>query len=231
MMIMAARSTLPQSTSGRSVASWPSSTRSARSSPATQRLMRSSRSARFSAHLIRGTGLRVSLFLIAFCNYTSPKMESLSSKSSSNYMTKGNNGGTFWYIVILGVEQLYKTQVIQVTSWRRPWTSSSHSSQQLLLPPSYHRLLLSFSRDKLAYWMLITQASKEAVSLMEDMLRWDPKKRPSAEKALRYPYFQVTLHCLSILKDTNREQWSSLPPIFWNSHFSGHTLARSHFQG
>ena len=31
-------------------------------------------------------------------------------------MTKGNNGGTFWYIVILGVEQLYKTQVIQVTS-------------------------------------------------------------------------------------------------------------------
>ena len=27
---------------------------------------------------------------------------------------------------------------------------------------------------------------------MEDMLRWDPKKRPSAEKALRYPYFQVT---------------------------------------
>ena len=38
----------------------------------------------------------------------------------------------------------------------------------------------------------ISQASKEAVSLMEDMLRWDPKKRPSAEKALRYPYFQVT---------------------------------------
>ena len=37
----------------------------------------------------------------------------------------------------------------------------------------------------------VTQASKEAVSLMEDMLRWDPKKRPSAEKALRYPYFQV----------------------------------------
>ena len=125
----------------------------------------------------------------------------------------------------------YKTQVIQVTSWRRPWTSSFHSSQQLRLPPLYHRLLLSFSRDKLAYWMLITQASKEAVSLMEDMLRWDPKKRPSAEKALRYPYFQVTLHCLSILKDTNREQWSSLPPIFWNSHFSGHTLARSHFRG
>ena len=76
MVTMAARSTLPQSTSGRWVASWPSSTRSARSSPATQRSTRSSRSARFSAHLTRGTGLRVRLFLFAFCNYSSPKMES-----------------------------------------------------------------------------------------------------------------------------------------------------------
>ena len=48
--------------------------------------------------------------------------------------------------------------------------------------------------DFILRWILtcFSQASKEAVSLMEDMLRWDPKKRPSAEKALRYPYFQVT---------------------------------------
>ena len=51
------------------------------------------------------------------------------------------------------------------------------------------------------FWQLATQASKEAVSLMEDMLRWDPKKRPSAEKALRYPYFQVHFSSYVFLAD------------------------------
>ncbi|KAG7257096.1 hypothetical protein CRUP_026564 [Coryphaenoides rupestris] len=38
---------------------------------------------------------------------------------------------------------------------------------------------------------LIPNASNEAVSLMKDMLQWDPKKRPTAVQSLRYPYFQV----------------------------------------
>ncbi|KAK5605003.1 hypothetical protein CRENBAI_003594 [Crenichthys baileyi] len=38
---------------------------------------------------------------------------------------------------------------------------------------------------------LIPNASKEAIALMQDMLQWDPKKRPTAVQALRYPYFQV----------------------------------------
>uniref|UniRef100_A0A8C6YXK4 non-specific serine/threonine protein kinase n=1 Tax=Nothoprocta perdicaria TaxID=30464 RepID=A0A8C6YXK4_NOTPE len=38
---------------------------------------------------------------------------------------------------------------------------------------------------------LIPNASSEAVQLMRDMLQWDPKKRPTASQALRYPYFQV----------------------------------------
>ncbi|KAI1902161.1 hypothetical protein AGOR_G00041850 [Albula goreensis] len=38
---------------------------------------------------------------------------------------------------------------------------------------------------------LIPNASNEAISLMRDMLQWDPKKRPTAAQALRYPYFQV----------------------------------------
>lgn len=37
---------------------------------------------------------------------------------------------------------------------------------------------------------IIPSASKEAIALMEDMLRWNPAKRPSAQQALRYPYFQ-----------------------------------------
>ncbi|XP_061777902.1 serine/threonine-protein kinase MAK isoform X2 [Nerophis ophidion] len=38
---------------------------------------------------------------------------------------------------------------------------------------------------------LIPNASSEAIALMKDLLQWDPKKRPTAVQALRYPYFQV----------------------------------------
>ncbi|XP_061660617.1 serine/threonine-protein kinase MAK isoform X2 [Syngnathoides biaculeatus] len=38
---------------------------------------------------------------------------------------------------------------------------------------------------------LIPNASREAITLMKDLLQWDPKKRPTAVQALRYPYFQV----------------------------------------
>uniref|UniRef100_A0A8B9JEU8 non-specific serine/threonine protein kinase n=1 Tax=Astyanax mexicanus TaxID=7994 RepID=A0A8B9JEU8_ASTMX len=38
---------------------------------------------------------------------------------------------------------------------------------------------------------LIPSASTEAIQLMRDLLQWDPKKRPAASQALRYPYFQV----------------------------------------
>ncbi|KAK1792670.1 hypothetical protein P4O66_012594 [Electrophorus voltai] len=38
---------------------------------------------------------------------------------------------------------------------------------------------------------LIPNASAEAIQLMRDLLQWDPKKRPAASQALRYPYFNV----------------------------------------
>ncbi|XP_026230357.1 serine/threonine-protein kinase MAK-like isoform X2 [Anabas testudineus] len=38
---------------------------------------------------------------------------------------------------------------------------------------------------------LIPNASDEAITLMKDMLQWDPEKRPSAAQSLRYPYFHV----------------------------------------
>ncbi|XP_068787971.1 serine/threonine-protein kinase MAK isoform X3 [Struthio camelus] len=38
---------------------------------------------------------------------------------------------------------------------------------------------------------LIPNASSEAIQLMSDMLSWNPKKRPTASQALKYPYFQV----------------------------------------
>uniref|UniRef100_A0A0C9R7E2 non-specific serine/threonine protein kinase n=1 Tax=Fopius arisanus TaxID=64838 RepID=A0A0C9R7E2_9HYME len=38
---------------------------------------------------------------------------------------------------------------------------------------------------------LIPNASQEAIVLMEDMMEWNPIKRPTAQQALRYPYFEV----------------------------------------
>eukprot|EP01048_Picozoa_sp_COSAG05_P020950 COSAG05_NODE_3709_length_1889_cov_55.505030_3_plen_308_part_00 len=38
---------------------------------------------------------------------------------------------------------------------------------------------------------LIPHASPEACKLMEDLLLWDPKKRPTASQALQSPFFQV----------------------------------------
>ncbi|XP_069469534.1 serine/threonine-protein kinase MAK isoform X3 [Ambystoma mexicanum] len=39
--------------------------------------------------------------------------------------------------------------------------------------------------------ILIPNASNDALEIMKDMLLWDPKKRPTASQALKYPYFQV----------------------------------------
>ena len=38
---------------------------------------------------------------------------------------------------------------------------------------------------------LIPNASAEGIQMIQDMLQWDPKKRPTANQALKYPYFQV----------------------------------------
>ncbi|XP_076656232.1 serine/threonine-protein kinase ICK [Halictus rubicundus] len=47
----------------------------------------------------------------------------------------------------------------------------------------------NFTRTSLN--VLIPNASQEAVILMEDMLQWNPIKRPTAQQSLRYPYFQI----------------------------------------
>ena len=57
---------------------------------------------------------------------------------------------------------------------------------------------------------IIPSASKEAIALMTDMLRWNPAKRPSAQQALRYPYFQ---------NGTNKQP---------NGHIMEQTLQRSY---
>ncbi|KAL4657107.1 serine/threonine-protein kinase MAK [Arapaima gigas] len=56
---------------------------------------------------------------------------------------------------------------------------------------------------------LIPNASNEAIALMKDMLQWDPKKRPTAVQALRYPYFQVG----QILGPPSQHQEQQKPPV------------------
>nr|XP_033794176.1 serine/threonine-protein kinase ICK isoform X3 [Geotrypetes seraphini] len=38
---------------------------------------------------------------------------------------------------------------------------------------------------------LIPNAGSEAIQLLRDLLQWDPRKRPTAVQALRYPYFHI----------------------------------------
>ncbi|RXN30513.1 serine threonine- kinase MAK isoform X1 [Labeo rohita] len=61
---------------------------------------------------------------------------------------------------------------------------------------------------------LIPNATSEALDLMRDLLQWDPKKRPSAAKALRYPYFQVgqVLGPLPMTPDVRKAQIKTTMP-------------------
>lgn len=38
---------------------------------------------------------------------------------------------------------------------------------------------------------IITRASSHGIILLEDLLRWDPEKRPTAQQSLKYSFFQV----------------------------------------
>ncbi|TSP25435.1 Vitrin [Bagarius yarrelli] len=61
---------------------------------------------------------------------------------------------------------------------------------------------------------LIPNASSEAIHLMKDQLQWDPKKRPTASQALRYPYFHMgqLLGTPQQIKDQGQSQASQLRP-------------------
>lgn len=37
----------------------------------------------------------------------------------------------------------------------------------------------------------MTRASPAGIQLLEDFLRWDPERRPTAQQSLKYPYFQI----------------------------------------
>lgn len=38
---------------------------------------------------------------------------------------------------------------------------------------------------------VVPRASPAGIQLLEDFLRWDPERRPTAQQSLKYPYFQI----------------------------------------
>lgn len=38
---------------------------------------------------------------------------------------------------------------------------------------------------------IVTRAGSAGIQLLEDFLRWDPERRPTAQQSLKYPYFQI----------------------------------------
>lgn len=38
---------------------------------------------------------------------------------------------------------------------------------------------------------VVTRAGSAGIQLLEDFLRWDPERRPTAQQSLKYPYFQI----------------------------------------
>lgn len=81
------------------------------------------------------------------------------------------------------IDEIFKICSVLGTPDKRDWPEGYK------LAVSMNFKFPQFSPTPLA--SLIPTASREAISLMEDMLRWNPGKRPSAQQALKSPYFQT----------------------------------------
>ncbi|XP_016152083.1 PREDICTED: serine/threonine-protein kinase MAK [Ficedula albicollis] len=81
------------------------------------------------------------------------------------------------------VDEIFKICQVLGTPKRSDWTEGYHlaSAMNFRFPQCVPISLKT----------LIPNASNEAIQLMSDMLNWNPKKRPTASQALKYPYFQV----------------------------------------
>ncbi|KDR15056.1 hypothetical protein L798_11131, partial [Zootermopsis nevadensis] len=81
------------------------------------------------------------------------------------------------------IDEIFKICSVLGTPDKRDWPEGYHlaSAMNFKFP--------QFSPTPLS--SVIPNASKDAILLIEDMLRWNPSKRPTAQQSLRYPYFQV----------------------------------------
>ncbi|XP_037068139.1 serine/threonine-protein kinase ICK-like isoform X2 [Pollicipes pollicipes] len=81
------------------------------------------------------------------------------------------------------IDEIFKICSVLGTPDKRDWTEGYQ------LATTMNFTFPQFSPTALE--TIIPTASAEAITLIADMLRWNPSKRPTAQQALRYPYFQV----------------------------------------
>ncbi|XP_023288302.1 serine/threonine-protein kinase dyf-5 [Orussus abietinus] len=83
------------------------------------------------------------------------------------------------------IDEIFKICSVIGTPTKEDWPEGYH------LATAMNFKFPNFSRTSLS--VLIPNASQEAVILMEDMLQWNPIKRPTAQQSLRYPYFEASV--------------------------------------
>lgn len=96
------------------------------------------------------------------------------------------------------VDQLFKVCSVLGTPDREEW-------------PEGHRLasVIQFrfpECPKIELGALVTRASAPGLQLLEDCLRWDAERRPSAQQALKYPFFQMvkpTVAATTVVQPSN----------------------------
>ncbi len=68
---------------------------------------------------------------------------------------------------------------------------------------------------------VVTRASPAGIQLLEDFMRWDPERRPTAQQSLKYPYFQIVKR----IPSSNHTQMPLQNPSIsngTNGHSNGH---------
>ncbi|CAB4057169.1 ICK [Lepeophtheirus salmonis] len=79
------------------------------------------------------------------------------------------------------IDEIFKICSVLGTPDKRDWSDGYKLANEMNFKyPAFAPTPLS---------SIVPNASKEAIDLMTDMLRWNPAKRPSASTSLRYPYF------------------------------------------
>eukprot|EP00744_Colponema_vietnamica_P003014 GILI01004668.1.p1 GENE.GILI01004668.1~~GILI01004668.1.p1 ORF type:complete len:494 (-),score=78.93 GILI01004668.1:190-1671(-) len=80
-------------------------------------------------------------------------------------------------------DQIYKICSVMGTPSMQAWPEGIRLAAQIGFKyPQFNPTSLS---------SLVPNASPEAIQLMQDLLKYDPAKRPTASQALQYPYFQA----------------------------------------
>ncbi|XP_046396974.1 serine/threonine-protein kinase dyf-5-like [Ischnura elegans] len=82
------------------------------------------------------------------------------------------------------IDQLFKVTSILGTPDKRDWPEGHYLASAMKFKfPQFPSIPLH---------SVIKNASSEAINLMNDMLNWNPTRRPLAQQSLRYPYFMVS---------------------------------------